>query len=179
MAPILIKAPVARIVAGDGNCLYASILDQFDQRKATRVWLYTISQRHNEKRRKRYRLSVRLLRILTVTWLRRNRDTPLPMIDNLTIGELYESGRRDDLAWEEYLRSQRIYKPTPLPMTSWGDEHCIIAIANKLRVTIVVYQQIPTGKVLSHVYTPLCSSRTTVHLIYSHENHHYSSVELH
>ena len=179
----LLVEPGERPIVGDGNCLFASVLDQLEQLRAAetplRVRLY-LSRRGKDGRRRRRRarqLSVRLLRLLTTDWLRRNRDTPLAA--NLTVRQLYEADA-PPLPWEEYLASQCRHAPTPLPEEAWGDEYGILAIANLLRVCVVVYQRDAEGRLSSQVHPPLLPPRSApaLHLLYDGEARHYSSADL-
>lgn len=181
--PTLVSDPEERNIAGDGNCLYASVVDQFEQLEAMGrpipMRLYVSSRRCDKRERRRVRrISVRLLRLLTVDWLRRNRDTPV--VEGLTVGDLYEADK-PEVDWEKYLESQRMHEPTPLPIEAWGNIYSIIAIANLFRVCVVVYQQAPEGTFLSHTYVPKPphdKGTAAIHLLYDWEARHYSSVRL-
>ena len=182
--PILVADPEERSITGDGNCLYASVVDQFEQLEAIGrpipMRLYVSSRRCDDKRERRRvrRISVRLLRLLTVDWLRRNSDTPVA--EGLTIGELYKADETE-VDWEEYLESQRMHEPTPLPIEAWGNVYSIIAIANLFRVCVVVYHPSPEGTFSSHTYfpePPHDKVTAAIHLLYDWEARHYSSVSL-
>lgn len=185
-APTIVASPEGRLIDGDGNCLYASVIDQFDQLKEIgtpiRVrccvtWKDKDGRKHKKKVR---RISIRRLRLLTSHWLEKHTDTPVSALGDLTLRQLYEADADEAISWEGFVQSQRMHSPTPLPIEAWGNLYSLIAIANLFCVHVIIYQNSSDTEFSSHIYSPFQYEGTllSVHIIYDWHMKHYSSVKL-